>query len=217
MPGGIDPNMPEARRINNHKEIPFDKLQLYFLTIKINKGIDLFGADKSITGSSSDPFCEVIANGQKFTTKTLMKTLNPEWNEETTFCFFDIVKQIEFKVWDYDKNTKHDSIGNCVLNTSLLFDDNNVYGFNGDIKLKNVSKGKINVSVKGAKIFPNQIEKRCQNLEIIKDLQQNMITLCQQRNEIHKHNEQLKNDTEKEKTTIEDIEKEEKGILYDTI
>ena len=53
-----------------------------------------------------------------------MKNLNPIFNEETTFCFFDKINNIKFEVFDWDKGTKHDSIGNVSLDTSNFFQPN---------------------------------------------------------------------------------------------
>ena len=206
LPGGIDPTSPDSRRANNVEEIKFEDLKLYFLIIKINKATDLKAADITLKGGSSDPFCEVIANKQKFSTKTIMENLNPVWDEETTFCFFNLVDKIEFKVWDWDKGSKHDAIGNCFLNTSRFYDkDNN--GFEGDIKLENVKKGSINVSVQGRLIIPKELEIRCDNLTKLKADQLKIITDKQSElNKLETENKNLtntKNDKENELSQLE--------------
>lgn len=86
--------------------------EIFFLTINVKSAEGLKAAD--LTGSS-DPFCKVIANKQTWTTKVIMKNLNPEWKEETSFVFFEPCDEIQFEVWDWDKGTKHDNIGRVTL------------------------------------------------------------------------------------------------------
>jgi len=49
--------------------------------------------------------------GQTYKTKTIMKNLNPIWNEKTVFAFFEDPEFIYFHVWDWDRGTKDDPIG----------------------------------------------------------------------------------------------------------
>ena len=86
--------------------------EIFFLTITVESASDLMKAD--ITGSS-DPFCKVIANKQSWSTKVIEKNLNPQWKEETSFVFFSPCNEIQFEVFDWDKGSKHDSIGKCTL------------------------------------------------------------------------------------------------------
>lgn len=169
----IDPDSPESRRLNN-KDRSFTSLKLHFLSIKINHANGLKAADRTLKGGSSDPFVDIIANDQKYTTQTIMKNLNPIWNEETTFCFFDFVKQIDFKVFDWDKGTKHDRIGECTIDTSKYFTKGH-NGFTGDLALHNPDKGTINVSVKGKLIIPKELEDRCVSFDNLKSQQSNEI------------------------------------------
>ena len=120
LPNGVDPESPESRRVKN-KDRRFEDLKLHFVMIKINSASNLKAADHSLKGASSDPFIEVIANSQKYTTQTIMKNLNPIFNESTTFCFFDLISKIDFNVYDFDKGSKHDLIGKCSLDTSKFF------------------------------------------------------------------------------------------------
>ena len=68
---------------------------------------------------------------------------------------------------EIDKGSEHDAIGNCFLNTSRFYDKDNDE-FEGDIKLKNVKTGSINVSVQGRLIIPKELEIRCDNLTKLK-------------------------------------------------
>jgi len=62
-----------------------DYVQVFLIEIEMKRGIDLKAADLN---GKSDPYCCVIAFGRKYATKTIMKNLNPIWNEKTQFCFF---------------------------------------------------------------------------------------------------------------------------------
>ncbi|ETO28339.1 hypothetical protein RFI_08792 [Reticulomyxa filosa] len=52
-----------------------------------------------------------------------MKTLDPVWNEKTQFIFFKDPKELTFNVWDWDKGTKHDPIGDYTLSLDGFFAD----------------------------------------------------------------------------------------------
>ena len=140
-----------------------------------------------------------------------MENLNPTCDEET-FCFFNLVDKIEFKVL-----VNMMPIGNCFLSTSRFFDkDNN--GFEGDIKLENVKKGSINVGVPGRLIIPK--EKR-HNLTKLKADQLKTITDKQSElNKLETENKSCtntKNDKENELSQLESTinnktEEKEKSI-----
>jgi len=134
---------------------------IYFLYVKVTEAKDLEKAD--FTGSS-DPFCKVSAKKQSWSTKTIEKNTSPQWNEETSFVFFEKVEEITFEVFDWDKGSKHDSIGKATLNTSEFYKPGSK-GFVGWVKLKDCKKGEINISVTGKTIKPLEMEKRCDRLE----------------------------------------------------
>ena len=93
-------------------------VQIYLISLEIKHASDLVKADRL---GKSDPYCKVSAFGQTYTTKTVLKNLNPQWHEKTQFCFFDDPKQLKFEVWDWDKGTKDDAIGEAYLPVSNLF------------------------------------------------------------------------------------------------
>jgi len=108
--------------------------------------------------------CKVIANKQTWRTKHIMKNLNPQWNEETSFVFFNAVEEIQFEVYDWDNGSKHDIIGCATLETKDFYDKNNK-GFKDMIKLEKCKKGSIEVCVTGRMIKPLEMEQRCNTLE----------------------------------------------------
>ena len=130
------------------------------INVGIEKACDLKKAD--VLGKS-DPYCRVTAFGQTYTTKTIMKTLDPIWNEKTTFVFFKNPGKLHFEVWDWDKGTKDDSIGDVDLSLNSFFDPNSK-GFNGKLKLQNVKKGEIYVTVTCRKLVPSELEEKAKKL-----------------------------------------------------
>ena len=106
-------------QIKDTQSDPLPPLEnIYFLMVKVIGAKDL---DRADFGGKSDPFCKVIANKQSWQTKTIMDNLNPKWDEETSFCFFNQVDEIDFVVFDWDKGSKHDEIGKCKLDTSSFY------------------------------------------------------------------------------------------------
>jgi len=179
---------------------------IYFLYISVKSAKDLEKADLS---GSSDPFCKVIANKQSWTTKTIKKNLNPEWNQNTQFVFFEAVKEIKFEVFDWDKGSKHDLIGTYTLKldtTSFYNSDNN--GVKGWKTLQNCKKGSIEIEVGGKKIKPLEMERRCKKLEIeCKDQEENIERKKKEYNELNIEYKTLsdqRSKSEKEKVEYED-------------
>jgi len=149
--------------------------EIFFLTISVESARDLIKADIS---GKSDPFCKVIATTkdtkQSWTTSMIEKELNPQWNEETSFVFFNPVEKIDFEVYDWDKNTKHDEIGNvCLKKGDFDYKDKE---FDGELKLENVKKGYLKVKVAGRSIKPLELEERCNALQSEVEKQQKILS-----------------------------------------
>jgi len=120
-----------------------------------------------------------------------MNNLNPDFNEKATFCFFQLVTEVFFQVWDFNKHLKPDKIGNCTLNVANFFQPDH-QGFTGALKLENVKSGTLNVSVKGRLVKPIELENRCVELSKLKEENQKKIEAKQQEIEkLTKENENL--------------------------
>eukprot|EP01084_Bolivina_argentea_P315692 547008_1 len=168
-------------QIKDTQSEPIPPLEnIYFLTINVVSASNLQKADFS---GSSDPFCKVIANQQSWITKTIDANINPKWNEETQFVFFNPTEEIRFEVYDADQNSKSDLLGYCKLKTKDFFAASSD-GFSGDIKLEKCKKkgSTINVQVNGRLIRPLELEKRCEKLETECKNQENEI--AEKKNEI---------------------------------
>jgi len=180
--------------------------EIFFLTISVESARDLVDAD--ITGKS-DPFCKVIATTkdtkQSWTTKTIDDDLNPQWNEETSFVFFDPCDRIDFEVYDWDKNTKHDAIGSVCLKKGQF--DYKDKAFDGELKLENVKRGHIKVKVAGRSIKPLELEQRCKTLQHDLEEQQKILRAKeaerQQAADENAENERKKKELQKNVDTLQ--------------
>merc|ERR1719410_1453878 len=197
--------MAQQEVVKDTQDAPLPKLEnIFFLYITVKRAKDLIKAD---TFGLSDPFCKVIANKQSWRTKTIEKNLNPEWNEDTQFVFFDAVNEITFEVWDADQNTKSDKIGTVTLDVSSFYTSGNE-GFEDWKALTDCKSGSIFVKVTGRTIKPLEMEARCEKLEAECKAQVEEIRgKEQQRNELQKECDDKsaeREKLEKEKIGFED-------------
>jgi len=139
-----------------------DFVQIYMIQCDIIAGHDLVKAD--VLGKS-DPYVKVSAFSRTYTTCTIMKTLNPKWNEHVEMTFFNDPKKLKFEVYDWDKGSKDDPIGNCEF---LLHDDfysPSNSGFHGRLKLENVKKGELEIKVVARKLVPSELQNKVTTLQ----------------------------------------------------
>ncbi|XP_077087757.1 multiple C2 and transmembrane domain-containing protein 1 isoform X9 [Siphateles boraxobius] len=69
----------------------------------------------------SDPYVKFRMGHQKYKSKTIPKTLNPQWREQFDFHLFDEQGGfIDVTVWDKDAGKKDDFMGRCQVDLSLL-------------------------------------------------------------------------------------------------
>ena len=70
------------------------------LRVVIVNGINLPAMD---TGGTSDPYCRLEVGNQAVKSKTIHKTLNPNWNETFTFNVHDPSREaLKIFMYDYD-------------------------------------------------------------------------------------------------------------------
>lgn len=77
-------------------------------------------------GKSSDPFCTLKSNfnGQSFKTKIHKKTLAPVWNQEFLFYTTKAEGEILVKLWDHDRFSRNDFMGEILLKVADFADGN---------------------------------------------------------------------------------------------
>ncbi|XP_038559566.1 multiple C2 and transmembrane domain-containing protein 1 isoform X4 [Micropterus salmoides] len=69
----------------------------------------------------SDPYVKFRMGHQKYKSKTIPKTLNPQWREQFDFHLYDEQGGfVDITVWDKDAGKKDDFMGRCTINLSLF-------------------------------------------------------------------------------------------------
>ncbi|KAM8886472.1 multiple C2 and transmembrane domain-containing protein 1-like isoform 4-T4 [Spinachia spinachia] len=69
----------------------------------------------------SDPYVKFRMGHQKYKSKTIPKTLNPQWREQFDFHLYEEQgSYVDITVWDKDAGKKDDFMGRCTVNLSHL-------------------------------------------------------------------------------------------------
>ncbi|XP_077442181.1 multiple C2 and transmembrane domain-containing protein 1-like isoform X2 [Vanacampus margaritifer] len=69
----------------------------------------------------SDPYVKFRLGAQKYRSKTLEKTLSPQWREQFDLVLLEETADVlEVTVWDHDTGLRDDFIGRCQLDLSTL-------------------------------------------------------------------------------------------------
>ncbi|KAA0704406.1 Multiple C2 and transmembrane domain-containing protein 1 [Triplophysa tibetana] len=98
----------------------YKKAQLWrgIVSISLIEGRDLIPMDQN---GLSDPYVKFRLNHQKYKSKTIPKTLNPQWREQFDLHLLDEEGGVlEISVWDRDVGRRDDFIGQCQLDLSKL-------------------------------------------------------------------------------------------------
>ncbi|XP_037387218.1 multiple C2 and transmembrane domain-containing protein 1 isoform X4 [Pygocentrus nattereri] len=96
------------------------KAQLWrgIVSISLIEGRNLQPMD---TNGLSDPYVKFRMGHQKYKSKTINKTLNPQWREQFDFHLYDEQGGfIDITVWDKDAGKKDDFMGRCQVDLSVL-------------------------------------------------------------------------------------------------
>ncbi|XP_030049257.1 multiple C2 and transmembrane domain-containing protein 1 isoform X2 [Microcaecilia unicolor] len=96
------------------------KSQLWtgIVSITLIEGRDLKAMDSN---GLSDPYVKFRLGHQKCKSKTVPKTLNPQWREQFDFHLFEQQGgTIDITVWDKDAGKRDDFIGRCQIDLSAL-------------------------------------------------------------------------------------------------
>ncbi|XP_072521359.1 multiple C2 and transmembrane domain-containing protein 1 isoform X4 [Salminus brasiliensis] len=98
----------------------YRKAQLWrgIVSISLIEGRDLQPMDAN---GLSDPYVKFRMGHQKYKSKTINKTLNPQWREQFDFHLYDEQGGfIDITVWDKDAGKRDDFMGRCQVDLSLL-------------------------------------------------------------------------------------------------
>ncbi|XP_058644848.1 multiple C2 and transmembrane domain-containing protein 1 isoform X4 [Onychostoma macrolepis] len=96
------------------------KSQLWrgIVSVRLIEGRNLIPMDQN---GLSDPYVKFKLGPQKYKSKTIPKTLNPQWREQFDLHLYDEEGGIlEISVWDKDIGRRDDFIGQCQLDLSKL-------------------------------------------------------------------------------------------------
>ncbi|XP_038661181.1 multiple C2 and transmembrane domain-containing protein 1-like isoform X2 [Scyliorhinus canicula] len=113
----IDPRetVQNARLLEAHKS---DLLWRGVVSIILIEGYDLKPMDPN---GLSDPYVKFKMGCQKYKSKAILKTLNPQWREQFDFLLAEEKDDIiDITVWDKDSLKKDDFIGRCQIDLSGL-------------------------------------------------------------------------------------------------
>ncbi|GAA6098319.1 multiple C2 and transmembrane domain-containing protein 1 isoform X1 [Tachysurus ichikawai] len=96
------------------------KAQLWrgIVSISLIEGRNLQPMD---TNGLSDPYIKFRMGHQKYKSKTIHKSLNPQWREQFDFHLYEEEGGfIDITVWDRDAGKKDDFMGRCQVDLSVL-------------------------------------------------------------------------------------------------
>ncbi|KAL2099868.1 hypothetical protein ACEWY4_004262 [Coilia grayii] len=96
------------------------KSQLWsgIVSISLIEGRDLISMDQN---GLSDPYAKFRLGHQKYKSKTMPKTLNPQWREQFDLNLYEEEGYLlEITVWDKDTGRRDDFIGRCQVDLSTL-------------------------------------------------------------------------------------------------
>ncbi|XP_076842665.1 multiple C2 and transmembrane domain-containing protein 1 isoform X2 [Brachyhypopomus gauderio] len=113
---GADRELQVSQRPSDlHKK---SQLWRSMLSIGLIEGRNLVPMD---TNGLSDPYVKFRLGNEKYRSKTMAKTLNPQWREQFDLHMSDEDGGIlDISVWDKDTGKRDDFIGRCHLDLSTL-------------------------------------------------------------------------------------------------
>ncbi|KAF2076289.1 hypothetical protein CYY_002404 [Polysphondylium violaceum] len=109
--------------------------------------VDAKDLPKMDLNGHADPYTEIHFGGKKiFKTETIKKTLSPTWNATHKILIHKSEENyhLTFKVWDWDKATQNDFIGETTLDVKSLL-DNIIVDQNYNIMKKEKERGKLHI------------------------------------------------------------------------
>jgi len=139
---------------------------VYWTEILIEKGKDL--SSKDVNGTS-DPYIKVFyGTEEKYTTSTVIKNLNPTWNEKFTIFTEDLYIPLYFHVFDHDRIGRDEAMGIAKLDLwKLPFD--RLYAATLELTDEKRNDGKVGILKISITVTPKTVEFRNevknQNLE----------------------------------------------------
>uniref|UniRef100_A0A8C7CDR6 Multiple C2 and transmembrane domain containing 1 n=1 Tax=Oncorhynchus kisutch TaxID=8019 RepID=A0A8C7CDR6_ONCKI len=116
----LPPNHPFEQHSSMRLSDVHKKAQLWrgIVSISLIEAHDLQPMDAN---GFSDPYVKFRLGHQKYKSKTIPKTLNPQWREQFDFHLYEEQGGfIDITVWDKDAGKKDDFMGRCSIDLSPL-------------------------------------------------------------------------------------------------
>ncbi|XP_065836716.1 multiple C2 and transmembrane domain-containing protein 1-like isoform X2 [Oscarella lobularis] len=121
-PSHHDIKLKRPKSADMHTLSKRHKSQLWkgILTVVLLNGKNLPAMDDN---GFSDPYCKFRLGQEKYKSKVISKTLNPEWKEQFDLHILDPGQSLEIDVYDRDYGAKDDFIGRCKVDLDELESD----------------------------------------------------------------------------------------------
>jgi len=74
----------------------------------------------------SDPYALLFLNGKRHKTRTIMKTLDPTWDEVFSYNLAPGANSLYIQVWDWDRASTDDFLGECYVDLMAVGDNPNL-------------------------------------------------------------------------------------------
>lgn len=102
---GLVPEGEKPRMVDYMSPRPVGVLRLEVLKARDLRAADMLG--------TSDPYVVLRVGAGEYQTKTIHKTLNPDWGEfqGQDFIVYDLEQQVFIEVWDEDKFSQDEALG----------------------------------------------------------------------------------------------------------
>jgi len=74
-----------------------------------------------VDSGTSDPYVKFKVDGKTcYRSRTVMRNLNPKWDEKFTLMLNDLSTTIDVRVYDYDRGLRDDWMGSATIQPSQL-------------------------------------------------------------------------------------------------
>mmetsp|Transcript_6266 Transcript_6266/g.14995 ORF Transcript_6266/g.14995 Transcript_6266/m.14995 type:complete len:706 (+) Transcript_6266:86-2203(+) len=93
------------------------------LRLEVVSAQNLAAADVAFfSQATSDPYVQVQVGGETWQTPVIKKSCNPRWTKENKhdFVVYSVGQSVQVHVWDWDKFTSHDSLGEFTFTVDHL-------------------------------------------------------------------------------------------------
>ncbi|CAG9462210.1 unnamed protein product [Pedinophyceae sp. YPF-701] len=112
----IRPGVPQHIKSRGLGDGLLSRSELEVLEVTVIEGRNL---DASDANGLSDPYLVAVYAGQRQKSAYQPATLNPKWGHTFSFPYVE-GKLLQIDVWDWDKLSQHDFLGNIVINPGQL-------------------------------------------------------------------------------------------------